>query len=209
MTRLTVTFLCDALGHRNLARVDKRAPLVTRLTVSFVCVTYSSCSRVSAINTVQLPHLIVCLLVLFHFFPFKSSYSSISCATLAIPTMASAVDMVSLVHERIRQESGHAPLSRHLVLVGFQFAVELHKTLPSTSHTRDRRGLGSSTVPSNEKDAQALCAALVDGLTLTLTEMEKDDCIGRIHVAYATESNDGVSLILESFTPSPVAVATK
>jgi len=122
--------------------------------------------------------------------------------------MASGVDMVSLVHERIRQESGHAPLSRHLVLVGFQFAVELHKTLPSTSHKRERRGLGC-ILPSNVNDAHALCAALVEDLILTLTEMEKDGAIGRINVAYATQNSDGLSLILESFTPSPVAVATK
>jgi len=122
--------------------------------------------------------------------------------------MASGVDMVSLVHERIRQESGHAPLSRHLVVVGYQFASELHRTLPSTTHKRDRRGLGC-ILPSNVNDAHALCAALVDDLILTLTEMDKDGAIGRINVAYATESNDGVSLILESFTPVPGAVPEK
>jgi len=121
--------------------------------------------------------------------------------------MVVGVDMVSLVHERIRQESGHAPLSRHLVIVGYHFASELHMTLPSTTHKRDRQGL-ACILPSNVNDAHALCAALVDDLILTLTEMEKDGGIGRINVAYAIESDDGVSLILESFTPSPVAVAT-
>jgi len=123
--------------------------------------------------------------------------------------MASGVDMVSLVHELIRQESGHAPLRRHMLVVGVQFAVELLKTLPSTSYTRDRSGFGTAIVPSDEKEAQRICADLVESLTLTLTEMEKDGAVGRINVAYAHQDIDGFNLFLQSYTPSPVAVATK